>query len=182
MLWGIAMNKKKDIFYILSAIFSLLKRELGDKADFVTELSYGSNIPIRRKNICHVYLGNVEENSDSGERTIGVKLDIYLKSTCEVSDAVKLAEEIVRLVSSHGMVISSVVKYNPSVKKNFLFVPCEIKLKDYILPREYHISADGETLFDAACFENVSLDFLVRQTGAEGLLQTGKAVKLIEER
>ncbi len=165
----------------ISEITSLLKREIGDKAEFVTEISSERIMPVKRKNLCHIYFGNIEENCQSGERTVGIKLDIYLWHGANVDDAFELVKNITDTVSSHGMVINCVARYSPTVKNGFWFVPCEIKLRDYILPREYHISNDGETLFDAARLENISLDYLVELSGAERLLKTGGVVRIREE-
>ncbi len=170
------MNKN-----FVSEIASLLKREMGDKTDFVTEISSERIVPVKRKNICHIYFGSVEENSQSGERTVGIKLDIYLKKGTSGNEAFSLVKNITDTVSSHGMVISSVARYNPTIKNGFWFVPCEIKLRDYILPREYHISNDEESLFDAARLENINIDYLVRLSGAEELLKTGGAVRIREK-
>ncbi len=165
----------------INEILSLLKREIGEKAEFVTEISAEKITPVKRKNICHVYFGNVEENPLSGERIFSVKLDIYLKQGTSGNEVFSLVNNITDIILSHGMVISSVVKYNPTVKNGFWFVPCEIKLRDYILPREYHISNDGETLFDAARLENINIDYLVKLSGAEELLNTGGKVRIREK-
>lgn len=165
----------------ISEITSLLKREIGEKAEFVTEISSERITPVRRKNLCHIYFGSSEDNLQSGERTISVKLDIYLKNSENGNEAFSLVKNITDTVISHGMVISSVAKYNPTVKNGFFFVPCEIKFRDYILPREYHVSNDGETLFDAARLENINIDYLVKLSGAEELLNTGGAVRIREK-
>lgn len=165
----------------ISEIVSLLKREIGEKAEFVTEISTERITPVRRKNLCHIYFGSVEDNLQSGERTFSVKLDIYLKNGENGNEAFSLVKNITDTVVSYGMVISSVAKYNPTVKNGFFFVPCEIKLRDYILPREYHISNEGETLFDAARLENINIDYLVDISGAEELLNTGGAVRICEK-
>ncbi len=165
----------------ISEIASLLKREIGEKAEFVTEISSERVTPVRRKNLCHIYFGSIEDNLQSGERTISVKLDIYLKNDENGNEAFSLVKNVTDTVISHGMVISSVAKYNPTVKNGFFFVPCEIKFRDYILPREYHISNDGETLFDAARLENINIDYLVKLSGAEELLNTGGAVRIREK-
>lgn len=165
----------------ISEIVSLLKREIGEKAEFVTEFSTERITLARRKNLCHIYFGSIEDNLQSGERTFSVKFDIYLKNGENVNEAFSLVKNITDTVVSHGMVISSVAKYNPTVKNGFFFVPCEIKLRDYILPREYHISNEGETLFDAARLENINIDYLVDISGAEELLNTGGAVRICEK-
>lgn len=165
----------------ISEIVSLLKREIGEKAEFVTEISTERITPVRRKNLCHIYFGSVEDNLQSGERTFSVKFDIYLKNGENGNEAFSLVKNITDTVVSYGMVISSVAKYNPTVKNGFFFVPCEIKLRDYILPREYHISNEGETLFDAARLENINIDYLVDISGAEELLNTGGAVRICEK-
>ncbi len=165
----------------ISEIASLLKREIGERAEFVTEISSERVTPVRRKNLCHIYFGSIEDNLQSGERTISVKLDIYLKNGENRNEAFSLVKNITDTVVSHGMVISSVAKYNPTMKNGFFFVPCEIKFKDYILPREYHISNNGETLFDAARLENINIDYLVKLSGAEELLNTGGAVRIREK-
>lgn len=165
----------------INEMLSLLKREIGEKAEFVTEISTEKVMPVKRKNICHIYFGNIEENPLSGERTFSIKLDIYLKQGTSGNEVFSLVKNITDIISSHGMVISSVAKYNLTVKNGFWFVPCEIKLRDYILPREYHISSDGETLFDTARLENIKIDYLVKLSGAEELLNMGSKVRIREK-
>lgn len=62
----------------------------------------------------------------SGERIFSVKLDIYLKQGTSRNEAIFLVKNIADIISSHGMVISSVAKYNPTVKTDFGLFPVKL--------------------------------------------------------
>ena len=163
---------------LLKTILGLLQRELGEKVEFVTELTNSTTLPMKKKNLCHIYFGNIEDDNLENERSISLKLDAYLKRNEE--NAYSIVSEIIEVLTNYGLVIKSIAKFNATVKNEYKLVPCEIKISEPIKKREYHISAEGESIFDAAKLENISPDYLTCLSGAESLLQTGERVKIYD--
>ena len=133
---------------------------------------------MKKKNLCHIYFGNIENDNLENERSISLKLDVYLKRNEE--NAYSIVSEIIEVLTNYGIAIKSIAKFNATVRNEYKLVPCEIKISESIKKREYHISAEGESIFDAAKLENISPDYLACLSGAESLLQTGERVKIYD--